>query len=155
MERSSHFFGQFRHMAHQRRLFKRSSKSSISAQRHTCLIPNVSPYRGLLRLIPLRPDISSLDRLPVPLGGFISEAVYESKLRSSHNIVDHSCVVFIDVGKGEEAKKGQSYQASIPRRATLTKVTFVRVEHGGGPYGSQSCQTISSTAPQFLRHNVL
>jgi hypothetical protein len=51
----------------------------------------------------------------VPLGGFISEAVYEGKLHSSHNIMDHSCVVFIDVGKGEEKWKGKSYQASISR----------------------------------------
>jgi regulator of nonsense transcripts 1 len=86
---------------------------------------------------------SSLDRLPVPLGGFISEVVYEGKLHSSHNIVDHSCVVFIDVGKGKEARKGKSYQASFPGRETVTKLTFVRAEHRGGPHGSPGCQAIS------------
>ena len=49
----------------------------------------------------------------MPLGGFISKAVYEGKLQSSHDIVDHSCVAFIDVEKGTEAKRGKSYQASI------------------------------------------
>ena len=110
-------------------------------------LPTVDP----LRLI----DIPSLDRLPVPLGDFISQAIYEGKLHSSHNIVDHSCVVFVDVGKGKEAWKGKSYQASIPRREMLTRVTFVRAEHRGGPYGSPGCQAISSTRSQLLRHNVL
>ena len=49
----------------------------------------------------------------MPLGGFISKTVYEGKLHSSHDIVDHSCVAFIDVEKGEEAKRGKSYEASI------------------------------------------
>jgi len=104
---------------------------------------------------PLRPDIPSLDRLPVPLGGFISQAIYEGKLQSSHDIVDHSCVVFIDVGKGKEAWRGKSYQASIFRRDTLTEITFVRAEHRGGSYGSPGCQAISSKTSQFLHHNVL
>jgi hypothetical protein len=65
------------------------------------------------------PNCAASDRLPVPLGGFISETVYEGKLRSSHDIVDHSCVVFIDVEKGEEVKRGNSYEVSIPARGWL------------------------------------
>jgi len=49
-------------------------------------------------------------RFPMPLGGFISENVYEGKLRSCHNIVDHSCVVFIDTEKGREEEQGKSYK---------------------------------------------
>ncbi|KAH9976258.1 P-loop containing nucleoside triphosphate hydrolase protein [Lactifluus volemus] len=49
-------------------------------------------------------------RLPTPLGGFISEMVYSGKLRSCHKIVDYSCIKFIDVRKGNERKKGSSYE---------------------------------------------
>ena len=72
-------------------------------------------YHGFTTVDLLRPDITASDRLPVPLGGFISETIYESKLHSSHNIVDHPCIVFIDVKKGREARQGKSYKASIPR----------------------------------------
>ncbi|KAI1783492.1 P-loop containing nucleoside triphosphate hydrolase protein [Ganoderma leucocontextum] len=41
-------------------------------------------------------------RMPVPLGEFISEEVYNSKLKSIHNITDSSCVRFVDVRKGVE-----------------------------------------------------
>lgn len=71
------------------------------------------------------PNCVASDRLPVPLGGFISETVYEGKLRSSHDIVDHSCVVFIDVEKGEEVKRGNSYEASISPRGLVIGVSNV------------------------------
>ncbi|KAI0251231.1 P-loop containing nucleoside triphosphate hydrolase protein [Lactifluus subvellereus] len=48
-------------------------------------------------------------RLPVPLGQFISENVYDGKLHSDHKIVDHSCIAFVDVQKGKEIKQGMSY----------------------------------------------
>ncbi|KAF8483864.1 hypothetical protein DFH94DRAFT_690333 [Russula ochroleuca] len=51
--------------------------------------------------------------------GFISETVYEGKLHSSHAIVDHSCIVFIDVEKGKEERRGMSYQASVSARDWL------------------------------------
>ena len=60
------------------------------------------------------PHNITADRLPVPLGEFISEEVYLGKLRSCHKIVDRSCMAFIDVSKGEETKQGSSYKVSIP-----------------------------------------
>ena len=60
-------------------------------------------------------DITA-DRLPIPLGEFISEKVYLGKLRSCHEIVDYSCISFIDVAKGEETKVGNSYQVSVLAR---------------------------------------
>ena len=48
------------------------------------------------------------------LGGFISGKIYDGKLRSSHEIVDRSCITFIDVWKGEETKEGNSYKVSVP-----------------------------------------
>jgi hypothetical protein len=59
------------------------------------------------------PNCVAPDRFPVTLGGFISETVYEGRLNSSHEIVDHSCIAFIDVEKGKEESRGISYKASI------------------------------------------
>jgi hypothetical protein len=56
------------------------------------------------------------DRLPIHLGSFISENVYNGKLRSRHSIADYSCIAFIDVWKGEELKQGSSYMVSGPVR---------------------------------------
>jgi hypothetical protein len=90
--------------------------------------------------------IFAADRLPVPLGEFISEEVYLGKLRSCHKIVDHSCVAFIDVSKGEEMKEGNSYKVSVPTGLTdYPVVDIVGKEHGGGAHGRSNRQTVSST----------
>ena len=60
--------------------------------------------------------IFSTDRLPIHLGSFISENVYNWKLRSRHSVTDYSCIAFIDVWKGEELKQGSSYMVSRPVR---------------------------------------
>ncbi|EJF57438.1 hypothetical protein DICSQDRAFT_69502 [Dichomitus squalens LYAD-421 SS1] len=49
-------------------------------------------------------------RMPVPLGEFISEEVYNSKLKSVHKINDDSCVRFVDVRKGAEESVGLSWK---------------------------------------------
>jgi hypothetical protein len=49
------------------------------------------------------------DRMPIPLGEFISQNVYDQKLFSKHKIEDMSCVSFIDVTKGREGKSGKSF----------------------------------------------
>jgi hypothetical protein len=56
--------------------------------------------------------IFSADRLPIRLGEFISKNVYDGKLRSKHSVTDYSCISFIDVWKGKETKKGNSYLVS-------------------------------------------
>ncbi|KAH9956267.1 P-loop containing nucleoside triphosphate hydrolase protein, partial [Russula dissimulans] len=38
------------------------------------------------------------------------QKVYDRKLQSRHEIVDHSCLAFINVAKGEEMNRGNSYQ---------------------------------------------
>jgi regulator of nonsense transcripts 1 len=60
-----------------------------------------------------RADAIILDRLPVPLGMFISKNVYDGNLHSNHKIVDHSCIAFVDVQKGTETKQGNSYRAGV------------------------------------------
>ena len=53
------------------------------------------------------------DRMPVPLGDFISRTVYDSKLQSKHEINDmktSKCVLFVDVRKGYEERAGESWK---------------------------------------------
>jgi hypothetical protein len=50
--------------------------------------------------------------MPVPLGGFISEEVYDGKLRSEHEICAMECVAFVDAAKGQEEKCGTSWRVS-------------------------------------------
>ena len=54
------------------------------------------------------------DRMPVPLGDFISEHVYDSRLKSHHNITTHACVKFVDVRKGAEDSAGSSWKVRHP-----------------------------------------
>jgi hypothetical protein len=56
------------------------------------------------------------DRLPIHLGSFISGKVYNGKLQSEHEIADYSCIAFIDVWKGQEIRRGNSYLVSEPAR---------------------------------------
>lgn len=50
-----------------------------------------------------------LDRMPMPLGNFISEEMYNKKLHSDHKIATFDCVAFVDVTKGHEVKSGTSW----------------------------------------------
>lgn len=53
-----------------------------------------------------------LDRLPVPLGEFISMKVYENQLKSFHSITQYSCVRFVDTPRGVEERSGVSWIVS-------------------------------------------
>ncbi|KAI0251227.1 AAA domain-containing protein [Lactifluus subvellereus] len=44
------------------------------------------------------------------LGRVYLQEGYNGKLRSCHRIVDYSCIAFVDVWKGEERKRGNSYE---------------------------------------------
>ncbi|KAF9074554.1 hypothetical protein BDP27DRAFT_137131 [Rhodocollybia butyracea] len=48
-------------------------------------------------------------RMPIPLGNIISTQVYESRLQSVHEIMDFSCVRFVNVARGTEVKSGSSW----------------------------------------------
>jgi hypothetical protein len=56
--------------------------------------------------------VSALDRMPEALGNFISQNVYESRLKSEHSSKSPSCVAFVDVNKGWEIKDGFSWKVS-------------------------------------------
>jgi len=60
-----------------------------------------------------------LDRMPVPIGQFISEHVYDNQLRSVHTITSPTCCSFIDCKQGEEKKVGNSWAV----RLLITKLT--------------------------------
>ena len=67
-----------------------------------------SPLRTLLSL-----TRRLADRMPVPLGDFISKHVYDSRLRSSHDIKAHTCIKFVDVRKGAEDSAGSSWKVRL------------------------------------------
>ncbi|KAI0644849.1 P-loop containing nucleoside triphosphate hydrolase protein [Trametes meyenii] len=52
-------------------------------------------------------------RMPIPLGQFISDHVYDSKLLSVHMITDRNAVCLVDVHKGEEEHAGSSWKVCI------------------------------------------
>jgi len=51
--------------------------------------------------------------MPVPIGNFISNAVYDRRLKSSHNIRSLSSVSFVDVQHGKEERAGTSWTVSV------------------------------------------
>ena len=59
------------------------------------------------------------DRMPVPLGDFISKHVYDSRLKSEHPITTHTCVRFVDVRKGVEDSAGSSWKVGFPRTSLV------------------------------------
>ncbi|KAF9459527.1 P-loop containing nucleoside triphosphate hydrolase protein [Collybia nuda] len=50
------------------------------------------------------------DRMPVPLGDFISKNVYNGRLQSKHAVTHASCIAFINVTEGGEKKGGFSWK---------------------------------------------
>ena len=51
-----------------------------------------------------------LDRMPVPIGDFISRKVYNSRLKSQHEIKERQCCRFVDVHHGKEQVSEGSFQ---------------------------------------------
>lgn len=51
-------------------------------------------------------------RMPVLLGEFISEYVYDKKLLSVHPVTDFSAVRFVDVWSGQEERVGTSWKVN-------------------------------------------
>jgi hypothetical protein len=71
-----------------------------------------------------------LDRMPVPLGRFISKHVYNDKLHTKHPITSNDCLRFIDCKKGQETKKEHSYvvrSSSCETYVSDTQTSRVRI----------------------------
>lgn len=51
----------------------------------------------------------SPDRMPLPIGNFISKQVYQNRLKTEHSIRENSCCRFIDVSYGREVSRGRSW----------------------------------------------
>ncbi|KAJ7576716.1 P-loop containing nucleoside triphosphate hydrolase protein [Mycena floridula] len=70
-----------------------------------------SQKRSIFDVKHLQINSSFLDtqyRMPVPIGGFISKAVYNGRIKSVHTILTPSCLAFIDA-QGQEIKRGFSW----------------------------------------------
>lgn len=83
------------------------STSVIFVQKRTFLTRNVRvpSDRAILSL-----NYLVVDRMPLPLGNFISRQVYDDKLFSKHPVSAMSCVAFVDARKGTELKTGFSWK---------------------------------------------
>ena len=77
--------------------------------------PGIKTIFDLVHLKPFAHFLNTQYRMPTPLGEFISEAVYNSKLKSypDHEVQAPSCIRFIDVRKGYEESMGSSWQVGI------------------------------------------
>lgn len=51
-----------------------------------------------------------VDRMPIPIGSFISRHVYEGKLKSVHKITSFGSCCLVDVANGVEQKMGNSWR---------------------------------------------
>lgn len=61
----------------------------------------------------------SSDRMPRPIGKFISRMVYGGRLKTQHAINDKSCCIFIDVHQGKENMSGGSFQNTAEVEAAI------------------------------------
>ncbi|KAI0740540.1 P-loop containing nucleoside triphosphate hydrolase protein [Earliella scabrosa] len=111
------------------------------------------------QLKPLAYFLNTQYRMPVPLGDFISDQVYNSKLKSVHNITDGSCVRFVDVRKGAEESVGSSWKvrgsgllAHFDLHSTYS--CDCTPEYGGSARYRESRATLLQ-ASQLMRHHAV
>ena len=64
------------------------------------------------------------DRMPTPLGQFISRTVYDKFLHSRHWIKSDDCIAFVDVAHGEEASVGTSKKVMTLPNMSKSCLTF-------------------------------
>lgn len=56
-----------------------------------------------------------LDRMPVPIGAFISKHVYGGRLMTRHALESHRTCTLVDISHGQETKSGNSWTVGISR----------------------------------------
>ncbi|KAL5510973.1 hypothetical protein ACEPAG_3692 [Sanghuangporus baumii] len=93
--------------------------------------PTLQSVFDVRHLKPTAYFLNTQYRMPVPLGRFISEAVYDGKLKSEHDVKTQSCIAFIDVSLGEEENDKKSY---INKREVQTVEHLVRHYYKGKDY---------------------
>ncbi|KAI0343425.1 P-loop containing nucleoside triphosphate hydrolase protein [Trametopsis cervina] len=76
-------------------------------------VPQLQSIFDVKHLKPQAYFLNTQYRMPVPLGNFISHAVYNSELKSNHAIQDTSCIAFIDAAKGQEVQSGKSWTKHV------------------------------------------
>lgn len=83
------------------------------------LIPNVSSTFHDIYIIFIKDSLS--DRMPVPIGDFISKHVYDGKLQSNplHPVHNRHACQFFDIGEGKEVADGKSWKVSLKLRFDL------------------------------------
>ena len=75
---------------------------------------------GSSRIWRLMSPTISVDRMPVPLGDFISRHVYGGRLKSCHTIKDMESVAFVDVSKTGEERCGTSWRVGTHHMSDMS-----------------------------------
>ena len=93
-----------------------------------------------------------LDRMPVPVGHFISGHVYNGQLKTEHSIVSPKCVHFIDCKRGREAKKGHSYveSSSLCWIVSLATNISIRISMKSRSWWRWLASTLHERSPSVL-----
>jgi regulator of nonsense transcripts 1 len=68
-------------------------------------------YSPFVRRYSIDP-VDTPDRMPVPIGSFISKHVYGGNLKTNHPLISPKTCRFIDVRNSEEEKRGHSWVVS-------------------------------------------
>ena len=104
---------------------------------------------------------SSADRMPLPIGNFISSAVYDGRLRSQHLITDSSSLAFVNVSapQGLEERAGTSWRVVIfylspPTTVPATDIKVVLSESRRGANYGAPCADILQV-DELLRHHAI
>jgi len=82
----------------------------------------------------------------MPLGAFISENVYDGKLRSEHRIHNMDCVAFVDAAKGQEEKCGTSWRVGDVPFPRIDRVLIFT------PQNQNEIQTIVHLVRHYYQH---
>lgn len=121
------------------------SSSSTCAGMPFSLILSVCCFLGIVGIkVHLSNASFHLDRMPKPIGAFISKHVYGGQLNSVHTVTSRRSCILVDVSRGEETKSGNSWTVSTMLSCgSKTKGTDVqRLEHRRSRYRHRRCEEV-------------
>ena len=97
--------------------------------------------------------------MPIIIGNFISRHVYDSKLKTEHQIDALRCCRFVDVSNGEEIKNGKSWTVCLssetPFHLTSRLKSVYYPERRRGQSRSSNRTSIHQGREKFQNHHSL
>ncbi|PBK75706.1 hypothetical protein ARMSODRAFT_403857 [Armillaria solidipes] len=87
-------------------------------------------------------------RMPTPIGDFISEHVYNKKLKTIHEISSKTCCRFVNVSSGQEKQRSKSWIVSVCAKCIVSTHLRVNSERKGNSSCGQDCE--DTAGPQQI-----